>query len=515
MGVGGLTFFIFSSLVLYFLVGFIKLIYKLWWKPIQIQKFMGSQGVKGPSYKFLHGNTKEALNMTKEAMKDPMELTNDILPRVQPNIHIWMQLYGKNHLSWYGCKAQFVVTEPDLIKEVMNNKNGVYSKIEQNEYVKKMLGDGLVTVEGKKWSRQRKLANHAFHVENLKGMVPTIVTSVEEMLKRWGNHETKEIEVVKEYIMLTSDVISKTAFGSNYQEGQDIFNMLTKLGSIIAGNFNKVQIPVIGKFLMSSDDHEADKLEHGMRESFIDLIRQRKEKMCMGDIEGYGSDYLGLLLKANQDINENTRISVDDMIDECKTFYLAGQETTMSLLTWSTLLLAVHTDWQEKARKEVFDLFGKKHPNTDDNNISKMKTMTMIINETLRLYPPALTILRKVTCQVQLGEIVLPPNMEIVIPLLVSHNDPHIWGENAHLFKPDRFAEGVTGAAQNTSAYLPFGMGPRICVGSNFAAIEVKIALCMILQRYAFTLSSSYVHSPIQHLTTRPQYGVQINLHPL
>ncbi|KAF6144943.1 hypothetical protein GIB67_000039 [Kingdonia uniflora] len=163
--------------------------------------------------------------------------------------------------------------------------------------------------------------------------------------------------------------------------------------------------------------------------------------------------------------------------------------------------------------KEVIELFREKNPVPDDNGIAKLK-MTMIINETLRLYPPVLGMTRTASREIRLGDLLLPADIELVILCLVTHNDPEIWGEDAHLFKPDRFAEGITKAAKNTMAYLPFGLGPRTCVGPNFAMIEVKLALSMILQRYTFTLSQTYVHSPVR-LTTHPQHGVQIILHAL
>ncbi|KAF6174846.1 hypothetical protein GIB67_034632 [Kingdonia uniflora] len=126
----------------------------------------------------------------------------------------------------------------------------------------------------------------------------------------------------------------------------------------------------------------------------------------------------------------------------------------------------------------------------------------MIINETLRLYPPVLGMTRTTSREIRLGDLLFPTDIELVILYLVTHNDPKIWGEDAHLFKPDRFAEGITKVAKNTKACLLFCM------------IEVKLALSMILQCYTFTLSQTYVHSPVR-LTARPQHGVQIILHAL
>lgn len=138
----------------------------------------------------------------------------------------------------------------------------------------------------------------------------------------------------------------------------------------------------------------------------------------------------------------------------------------------------------------------------------------MIIEESLRLYPPVPAIKRKVEKEVQLGKLILPPQMELYISPLALHHDPHVWGEDFNLFKPERFEGGVSKATKKTAAaFLPFGFGPRTCVGLNFAIIEAKIALSMILQRYTFTLSPTYVHSPIQLFMVRPQHGVQVILH--
>ena len=142
--------------------------------------------------------------------------------------------------------------------------------------------------------------------------------------------------------------------------------------------------------------------------------------------------------------------------------------------------------------------------------------MSMIINESLRLYPPAIGITRKVGREARLRKLTLPANLVLYISNLALHHDPQIWGEDVHLFKPERFSEGVAKATDNNiAAFFPFGMGPRTCVGFNFAITEAKIALSMILQRYAFTLSPDYVHSPIQLLNLRPQHGVQVLLQSL
>ncbi|XP_050245913.1 cytochrome P450 CYP749A22-like isoform X1 [Quercus robur] len=503
-----------SSLCLYFLFTLIRGLHKLWWTPIHMKIQLSSQGIKGPSYRFFHGSTKEIFNMIKEAMSRPMNLSHDIFPTILPHVHSWVDKYGKNYLQWFGPKAQLVVTEPELIKEIMNNRDNAYPKPETAPYTKKLLGDGVATSVGGKWAKMRKLANSAFNAESLKNMIPSMICSVEVMLERWKHHEGKEIEVSEEFRLLTSEVISRTAFGSSYLEGKNIFQMLMKLALISSRNAFKLRFPGISKIYKTNDDIESEELVKGIHNAILEIIKKREEKVMTGEGSSFGGDFLQLLVEAHHDANASLKISIEDLVDECKTFYIAGQESTSALLVWTIFLLAIHTDWQENARKEVLNLFGQQNPNPD--GITKLKTMGMIINESLRLYPPVTGLSRKVEREVRLGKLTLPANLLLYIPTLAPHHDPKIWGEDVHLFKPERFSEGIAKATNNNiAAFFPFGIGPRNCLGMNFATTEAKIALSMILQRYAFTLSPAYVHSPFQRLTIRPQHGVQVMLHSL
>ncbi|KAK9149116.1 hypothetical protein Scep_007873 [Stephania cephalantha] len=520
MGVKGISIWVFGYLCLYLLTHLIKFLYKTWWTPIHIQKVFRSQGISGPSYKFHHGNTKEMSKMIEESKKKPMKLSHDILPITQPHMHSWLNKYGRMFLYWYGTRAQLVITEPELIKEILNNKDGTYPKFQIEGYFKKLLGDGLVTVEGKKWITQRKIANHSFHADSLKGMVKAMTESVEMMLERWrityaeGNNE---IEAFQEFRVLTSEIISRTAFGSNYLEGKNIFDMISKLASLASVNSYKMKIPIIGKIFRSSDEIESDKLELQVRKSIIEIVRKKEEEMRLeGSNSSEGCDFLGLLIKATQETDEEKKISIDDVIDECKTFYFAGHETTTGLLAWTSLLLAINPEWQDKARKEATEFLNKNYSTPEFySHIARSKTLNIIINETLRLYPLASSIGRRVSKKVRLGNLVLPPGVGVSIPVLAIHHDAEIWGEDVHVFKPERFSEGVAKATTNSAnmAFLPFGYGPRTCVGLSFALLEVKIALLMILSRFHFALSPTYVHSPVYHPTLHAQHGIQITLH--
>ncbi|KAL6195742.1 hypothetical protein ACLB2K_031360 [Fragaria x ananassa] len=298
---------------------------------------MRLQGIKGPSYRLHNGNTKEISNMQNEALSRPIDVSDDICSHVQPHIHAWTKTYGRNFLQWYGVQPVLVVTEPELCKEILNNKDGVYPKQKPKKLGKKLLGDCISMADGEKWVKLRKVSNHAFHGDSL---------NVSPLLAR----------------------------GSKKR----------------------------------------------------------------GDAVVWQSD---------------------------------------SKLRWPC---------------------------------QSQKRMSMIMNETLRLYPPAVLIVRKVAREVRLGNLLLPANMELLFPPLAIHHEAQFWGQVAGLFKPDRLSEGAAKATNdNMAAFMPFGMmGPRMCVGFNFATAEIKIALSMILQRHSFTPSPGYVHSPFQFMTLRPLHRV-------
>ncbi|KAI4373340.1 hypothetical protein MLD38_011473 [Melastoma candidum] len=280
---------------------------------------------------------------------------------------------GKNYLNWLGAEPQLVITEAELIKGALNNKDRVFYRAPAVNFTKKILGNGLIMSDGDKWANMRKLANHAFHGECLKGMVPDMVDSARMALDRWKDYEGREIEVFKEFTILTSEAISRTAFGSSYVEGRSIFEMLTRLSTLATKNAFRVGIPGIRRIWKTADQAGADKLEKDMHDAILEIIKKREERVAAGAINGFGNDFLGMLIEAWCDTDNTKRITIDNVVDECKTFYIAGQESTNTMMAWTMFLRAAHPEWQEEARKEVLHVFGNEAPNAD--GIAKLRTV--------------------------------------------------------------------------------------------------------------------------------------------
>jgi len=322
------------------------------------------------------------------------------------------------------------------------------------------------------------------------------------VLDKWeGEGESRsefEIDIHKGFHTLSADVISCVAFGSSYEEGKRIFQLQEEQMKLALLAMTTVYIPGF-RFVPTKKNRTRQRLNTEIQCSLHKLIEINGKK-CEDS-----KNLLGLMLSASKAGSE-FKMGIDEIIHECKTFYFAGKETTANLLTWATLLLALHQEWQDKARDEVLKVCGKhEHPNAE--NLSNLKIVAMVLKETLRLYPPALFINRTATRDIKLGELDIPAGTRLDFPIIDIHHDHDVWGTDAEEFNPLRFADGKS---YHLGAYLPFGIGPKICVGQNLAMVEAKVALAMTLQRFAFTVSPSYVHAPMMAMTLQPQYGAQV-----
>ncbi|XP_058188435.1 cytochrome P450 CYP72A219-like [Rhododendron vialii] len=492
----------------------------VWLRPRRLERRLREQGLSGTSYKLLFGDVKDSYAMTERAKSSPIPFSQDILPRVVPFLHNSVNTYGKISFTWLGPNPRVNIMDPELVKEILS-KNFHFRKLRSNPLAK-LLANGLASYEDEQWTRHRKLINPAFHIEKLKHMLPAFDTSCSEMISAWENtvstHGFCELDVWPFLQALSRDVISRTAFGSNYEEGRRIFQLQTEQAEHTIKALNSVYIPG-WRFMPTKRNNRMKEIEKEVKASLRAMIDKRLKAMKAG--EASNEDLLGKMLESNlrevQDSGKDGKkaagmmMSIDEVIEECKLFYFAGQETTSVLLVWTMVLLSKHPHWQQLAREEVLQVFGNDKPNFD--GLNRLKIVTMILNEVLRLYPPAVAMIRVIHKETKLGRLCLPAGTILSIPIILLHHDSKVWGDDAKEFNPERFSEGLSKATKNgVVSFFPFGWGPRICIGQNFAMLEAKMAVAMILQRFSFELSPSYTHAPHTVITLQPQYGAHLIL---
>ncbi|PQQ08812.1 cytochrome P450 734A1 [Prunus yedoensis var. nudiflora] len=437
--------------------------------------------------------------------------SHNILPRVLPFYHNWKKIYGATFLVWFGPTVRLTVSDPDLIREIFTSKSEFYEKNEAHPLVKQLEGDGLLSLKGEKWAHHRKIITPTFHMENVKLLIPVMATSIVDMMDKWSAMSSSgevEIEVSEWFQNLTEDIITRTAFGSSYEDGKAIFKLQAQQMVLVAEAFQKVFIPGY-RFLPTKRNINSWKLDKEIRKSLIKLIDRRRENSNSDNNnnvhEKCPKDLLSLMIQASNS-SPSSNITVNDIVEECKSFFFAGKQTTSNLLTWTTVLLAMHPQWQLQARAEVLKVCGARDIPTKDD-VVKLKTMLGTKGS-----------IHNANCYYTWNDTngcgawgyKVPRGTELLIPILAVHHDQSIWGNDAKEFNPARFTEGVARAAKHPVAFIPFGLGVRTCIGQNLALLQAKLALAIILQRFSFRLAPTYQHAPTVLMLLYPQYGAPI-----
>ncbi|KAL1560582.1 unspecific monooxygenase [Salvia divinorum] len=374
----------------------------LWFRPRNLEKCLRLQGFAGNSYRILFGDMKDMRLMIKEATSKPISFTHDFTHRIIPVFHFALKKYGEKCFVWLGPNPAIVVMNPELVREVLSKSN-VFQKLPGRPFVR-LMSKGLVTLETDRWAKHRRLINPAFHVHKLEHMVPSFYLSCDEMLSKWdeivGNGGCCEVDVWPYLQTLTSDVISRTAFGSSHLEGRKIFELQQELAQHIVVANRSFYIPGY-RFLPTKMNKRVKEITKILKSSLLDIINRRMEAMEAGGARK--EDLLGLLLESNsQEIKQHGNkhgMSMDEVIEECKLFYFAGHETTATLLVWTMVLLSKHTEWQTRARDEVLQVFNKGESDYQQLN-NNLKIVGMILHEVLRLYPPAFMLMRRTITEV-------------------------------------------------------------------------------------------------------------------
>lgn len=511
--------------------------YIYYWRPSCIQKALVQQGFIVLPYRPIAGDVPQLKHLEAQAQLCDISSPSHhhlLAPYVLPFYNLLLcQHPGSRVVCWWGNLSLVIISKADDARRVLSaDVNHMQKASTSLRGFHRLLGGGLLLANGKDWQLQRDILRPAFFVEKLKGLVTEMATSSSNMIQAWKAHVNKEDnmadverEVAHDLKSVAADILSRTMFGSSYLKGKSVFARQEHLLEMTVKLRVKITSNPFYEYLPTGLNRELRALDRRNNQELREIIEQRKRIVEVNSLESgsvcsYGTDLLGLILDAVEEDAKLGRkgggLTMQQVIDDCKTFFFAGHETTANLLAWTLVLLSLHQEWQEKARQEVWEVCGRQgEPNAD--NLNKLKVVGMILNESLRLYPPVPEYgRRELFDDVRMDDgTVLPRGAGIAISCLHIHRDKEVWGEDADEFRPDRFAKGVSQACKNPYAFMPFGIGPRICIGQQFALMEAKVILSLILQSFGFRLSPSYRHVPITAITMRPKHGVHLLLQSL
>jgi cytochrome P450 len=401
-----------------------------------------------------------------------------------------------------GPQVLHLLSHPEHIHHVLVAKQNNYDKeTRSSAKIRAATGLGLLTSNGDFWLRQRRLTQPAFQARQLASFTDIMTSTTAQMLTRWQAHAAsgKPLDIASEMMHLTCTIVGKALFGADMSSDMAVIEQAATV--LIEYTYCRLQRildiplswPTPGNLRFRRALRQLDEIVYR-------LIRSRRQS------DQAGADLLAMLLH-RRDEQTGARMSEREVRNEAITLLLAGHETTANALAWTWRLLADHPWAARAARAEVVALLGERPPTLE--TLSRLRYTTRVFQESLRLYPPIWVMERRAVADDQIAGCTIPRGSSVVICPYVTHRHPDFW-HNPEAFDPDRFLP----ERGNHSAYLPFGLGQRLCIGSNFAMMEAIIIIAMIMQRFRLELVPGFGVEPNPCITLRTRRGVPMTLHP-
>jgi cytochrome P450 len=404
----------------------------------------------------------------------------------------------------YGGKRPLItwVTDPALIERILLKNTASFPKTPLDRRVlTPMLGNGILTAEGENWRWQRKIASPMFRYSEVLGYVPMMVEAAEELLETWKPRGPEfTIDLEDAMTETTFAVIARTVLAGidEHQAGAVKRSARTYLDRIsweVAAAI--LHLPTTmwhpGKTSMRSSARE------------VRTIVERLLAQCRSS-RSSGGDLVARMVAA-RDPATGGQMSGTMLVDNLTTFLFAGHETTAKALTWTLYLLARAPHWQERLRDEVRNAI-RTSQRVGPGTIERLPLTLRVLKESLRLYPPAPVITRLADEDMNLAGTEVPKGSLIVIPIFALHRHRRLW-DDPDCFDPDRFLPENEDKYPRTQ-FMPFGFGPRICIGSSFALIEAAAILTTLLQSVRFEWDGRHIPEPVSRVTLRPKGGMPL-----
>ena len=413
------------------------------------------------------------------------------------------ELYIESRFFW---RRTLLVNDPAGIRHVLLDNAGNYTKtLITRELVEPGLGQGLLTSEGETWRRHRRIMAPAFDHRSIVGYAPIMTAIAEDFRDRWTAQPAGEtLDVAREMMHATLLIIARTMFSSDS-------DAIVEIVEHAVGRYQNEIRPGLLDLLGLPDwvprpgrRRRADRALGAFNREIERLIAERTRQGAAGP-----RDLLGRLLAA-RDEETGSGMSRREIRDQVVTIFMAGHETTALALTWTWYLLALHPAAEARLHGELAAVLGGRAPGHDD--LAKLPYTRMVIEEAMRLYPPAHTISREATDADSVGGHRIAPGTVILIAPWVVHRHRRLW-ETPERFDPERFAPARS-AARPRYAYLPFGAGPRICIGAAFAMAEAMLVLATLAQRCRLRLAAGHRVEPQGLITLRPRTGMTMTVEP-
>jgi cytochrome P450 len=393
----------------------------------------------------------------------------------------------------------FLIIKPEYIEHVLLTNHANYRKSQfLRHLLGPLLGNGLLISEGEFWRRQRRIAAPAFHSKRIVDFLATMGSCSEAALARWRSM-TQPFDIAAEMMALTLNIISRTMFSRDVSgDVQAVRRLMDIVVTLRLGVLDLLGFPE----WLPRRQPKAYRRAIAEFEALVSqfLAERRADGIDRGDL-------LSMLLSA-RDPETGEGMSDKQLRDETLTIFLAGHETTANALSWCWYLLAQHPEAEARLHDELDRVLGARMPNFAD--LAELKWTRMIIEEAMRLYPPVHTTARTAIGEDRIGGVRVPPGALVTISPYVTHRNPNLWPEPER-FDPERFRPPAV-AQRHRFAYLPFGGGPRICIGNSFALAEAQVIVAAIAQRYRVRLAPGHRVQPIGLLTLRPKDGIWVTL---
>jgi cytochrome P450 len=409
------------------------------------------------------------------------------------------ETYGDCASIRLGPRKMLVVNHPDLVEDVLVTKNRIFRKHFALRQTEETLGNGLLTSEGDFWRKQRRLAQPAFHRERIAAHASMMVEFTERMLRDWA--DGRPLDVQDEMMRLTLQIVAKALFDADVSgDAADASAaMEVTLQAFTARVSKMVKFP---RWVPTPLNVRTRRAVAQLDAIIFRIISARR---ASGEDRG---DLLSMLLKA-RDEDDGTRMTDRQLRDEAMTLFMAGHETTANTLAWVWYLLATHPEAEARLHAELDDVLDDRPPTFAD--LPRLTYTEHVVTEALRLYPTVWILGREATEPTEVGGYDVPVGRTIFMSQWVIHRDPRFF-DDPLAYRPDRWADGLA-RRLHRYAYFPFGGGPRICIGNNFALMESVLLLATIARRYRVALAPDAVVTPLPTMTLRPAHGVEAILH--